>query len=443
MDKDIYGIYVFGFAFPSWFLQLVSLGLDDVITIRVAADRSRASRYLTTVSLLRLGLAGIAIVALWAGAQIVLQDPFARTITLVLGASSVVATYANTFFSVFRGFEKFQYVALITIAERAVTVSAALVLLFLGYGLFEVALAFLGGSFVMLLLSAAISRRKFAWFTKHVDTRDAMEIVKRAIPFGLHNAVGTFSLTAGLVLLTIMRDPAATGEFNVAFNLLLALFSFLSIVSFTALPMMSRINEKAMERLPSVLNQIQRFSLVVGVPLAFGGWLYAAPIITTFYGDTYLEAARIFRVLLLSFAVETAVMGIGPALAATNRMKLKLYIDFVGAAAVISLSIVFIPPFGPIGAAYAFLISRVVCAILSVFVTRRHIAPLQATSTLGKSIFAGSVMTLVLVAIPGLSLWTGVAVGAFVYFAVLLRVRGMSSEDRIVLWNAIRGAFFQ
>jgi O-antigen/teichoic acid export membrane protein len=207
--------------------------------------------------------------------------------------------------------------------------------------------------------------------------------------------------------------------------------------------MMSRINEKAMERLPSVLNQIQRFSLVVGVPLAFGGWLYAAPIITTFYGDTYLEAARIFRVLMLSFAVETAVMGIGPALAATNRMKLKLYIDFVGAAAVISLSIVFIPPFGPIGAAYAFLISRVVCAVLSVFVTRRHIAPLQATSTLGKSIFAGSVMTLVLVAVPGLSLWTGVAVGAVVYFAVLLRVRGMSSEDRIVLWNAIRGAFFQ
>src|SRR6266567_1737100 len=32
LDKDIYGIYAFGFAFPSWFLQLVSLGLDDVIT---------------------------------------------------------------------------------------------------------------------------------------------------------------------------------------------------------------------------------------------------------------------------------------------------------------------------------------------------------------------------------------------------------------------------
>src|SRR6266581_2334670 len=408
----VYGVFVFGFAFPGWFLLLVSLGLDDVMSIQVAADRSRASRYLTLVSLLRLLLAAIAILALWVGTQLVLSDPTARLVTLILGVSSVVTTYATTFSSVFRAFEKFEYAALITIVERSVTVSAALAVLFLGFGLVEVSLAFLAGSFVMLFLSAVTARRKFARSTRHV-------------------------------LLTVMRDPGSTGIFNAAFTLVLALFSFLSIVSIAALPMMSRINEESLERLPSVLNQIQRLSLVIGVPLAFGGWLYAAPIITTFYGSAFLESAQSFRILILSFAVETAVMGIGPALAATGHMNVRLYIGAVGAAITVVVSALLIPALGPVGVAYAFLVSCIVVAVLSAAAIQRYVAPLRATGTLGKSIFAGTVMALVLVAVPGLSLWIGVLFGGLVYFAALFSVRGMSAEDRIVLWNALRGALFR
>src|SRR6266567_265368 len=426
----VYGVFVFGFAFPGWFLLLVSLGLDDVMSIQVAADRSRASRYLTLVRLLRLLLAAIAILALWVGTQLVLDDPTARTVTLILGVSSVVTTYATTFSSVFRAFEKFEYAALITIAERSVTVSAALVVMFLGLGLVEVSLAFLAGSFVMLILSA-------------VTSREAKHIVKSAIPFGLNNVVATFTYTTGIVLLTVMRDPESTGIFNAAFTLVLALFSFLSIVSIAALPMMSRIHEQSWERLPSVLNQIQRLSLVVGVPMAFGGWLYAAPIITTFYGNAFLESSQSFRVLILSFAVETAVMGIGPALAATGHMKIRLYIGAVGAAITIVLSALLIPPLGPVGVAYAFLASCIVVAVLSAAAIQRYVAPLRPIGTLGKSIFAGTVIALVLVAVPGLSLWIGVIFGGLVYFAALFSVRGMSAEDRIVLWNALRGALFR
>jgi len=52
-------------------------------------------------------------------------------------------------------------------------------------------------------------------------------------------------------------------------------------------------------------------------------------------------------------------------------------------------------------------------------------------------------MFLVLFAIPGLSLWTGVLLGAGVYFGALWGIRGMSREDRLVVWNALRGALFR
>ncbi len=443
LDVSAYGIFVFGFAFPSWFLLLISLGMDEVMSTQVAAHRSEAGRYLTLVGLLRLGLAAVAMVALWVATQFVLADPLARTITIVLGASSIITTYAGTFVSVFRAFEKFEYAALITIVERSFTVGVALVLLFLGFGLYEVSLAFLAGSVLMLVLSAGLAGRRFAWFTRGVDPRDVSRVVRLATPFALFNTVGTLTYTVGIVLLTILRDPESTGLFNAAFTLLLALFSFLSIVSLAALPMMSRINHESRERLAAALYRIQRLSVVVGVPLALGGWIYAGPIMTTFYGSKFLGAADSFRVLVLSFAAETAVMGTGPALAATGHAKQKLYIGTVGAAITIVLSVALIPPLGPLGVAYAFLASRIVSAVLSVLAIRRYVAPLRATETAAKSIFAGMVMGFVLMAVPGLSLWTGVLLGGLVYFAALLAVRGMSVEDRAVVWNAIRGALFR
>ena len=441
LGVSAYGIFVFGFAFPSWFLLVVSLGLDEAISKNVAADRSRASRYLTTVLLLRLLLGAIALVAMWVGIQIVLTDPLARTVTMLLGTASVIAAYANTFTSIFRAFERFEYPALVTVIERSVTVGISLVLLLLGRGLLEVCVAFLIGSLTTLALSGIIATRKFAFFARTVNAQTLEEVVKTAIPFGLANAVATFVYTTGLVLLTILRDSASTGLFNAAFTLLFGLFSFLSILSSTLLPMMSRLSQESRRRLATALQRIQKLALIGGVPLALGGWFYADAIITLFYGPAFLPAADSFRILVFSFCVDTAMMGNAPALAAIGQMKLVLYIGCVASVSTITLSLLLIPPFGAVGAAYAFFASHLLAAGLGALAVRRLIAPLGTSRMMVKSVFAGFVMLFVLVAIPPLPLLLGVAAGAGVYFAVLFAIRGASKEDRALVGEALRGAF--
>src|SRR3989454_342206 len=351
-DPSIYGIFVFGFAFPSWFLLLVSLGLDEAISTNVAADRSRARRYLTTVALLRLLLVAIALVALWVATQIVLADPLARSVTMLLGSASVISSYANTFNSIFRAFERFEYPALVTIVERSVTVGISLRLLSLGRSLLEVCVVFLIGSLITLALSGAIATRKFA----------------------------------------------------------------------------------------RALQRIQKLALIAGVPLALGGWFYADAIIALFYGTAFLPAADSFRILVFSFCVDTAMMGNAPALAAIGKMKLVLYIGCVAAASTIALSLLLIPPFGAVGAAYAFFVSHLLAAGLGAVAVRRLISPLGTSRMMVKSAFAGFVMLFVLVALPRLPLLLGVATGAAVYFAVLFAIRGASKEDRALVGEALRGA---
>lgn len=442
LSVTAYGIFVFGFAFPSWFLVLLSLGLDEVIATDVAADRSRASRYLTIVALLRIALAGPVLAALWVATDFAIADDFARTIILLLGASSIVSTIAATFLSLFRAFERSENQALVTIAERAVTVGAALLLLFLGYGLLEVAFAFLGGSFVALGLALAITKRKFAWFTRDIDAGKARQIVRRAIPFGLHNLVGTLTYSSGLVLLTVLRDPSATGLFNASFTLLIVLFSFLSIVNSTLLPMMSRVNRGSREQLAGMLHRVQRLSLIAGIPLSIGGWFYAEEIVTLFYGASFNASAESFRILIVGFSVVTLVMGNAPALAATGHMKLILYIGCASSVSTIALGLLLIPGLGHVGAAYALLAAHIIASVLGTIAVHRYIAPVEQSATVFKSALAGFVMLLVLLAVPGLTFGTGVILGGFVYFLSLAVLQGISKEDGVVVWEGIRGALF-
>ncbi len=437
-----YGIFAFGFAFPSWFLLVTSLGLDAVLTIEVAADRKKASKYVTTIALLRLPLAALSIAFLWIAMQLLVVDPFARSITLLLGIGSVFSTYAGTFTSVFRAFERLEYSALVVVTERIVTTSLVLLLLILGYGLFEVALVFIAGGMLSVALALAFLRRRFVWFTSTVDRREAGKILRLTIPFALSGMVTTFSTTAGVVLLTILLDPTATGQYNAAQTLVFALLAVFWITDFVLLPTLSRLNRESREKVAAVLQQTQKMAFIIGLPASLGGWLFAEEILTLFYGEAFRASAAIFQIVVFILVTSTAVLGNGTALAATGRQKLNLYIVSAGAATIIALNFAFIPLWGVVGAAIAALSGSVLRASLHAAVVRRLVARVDPLATFGRTTIAGVAMLLLLLVLPPFPLFVGVGLGALVYFAILVLIKGITREDWSIMKSALRGAIY-
>ncbi len=443
LGVEQYGIFVFAFAFPSWFLLLVSLGLDPVLTIEVAANKDRAGSYLTTISVIRLLLVPIAIGLLWLSLNLLLSDPFARTVALILGTANILQTYAGTFSALFRAFERLEYMALVGVVERIFTTSAVLGLLFMGFGLFEISIAFVLGSSITLVLSLAIARTRFAWFARRTDLRTSWKIVRLALPFALAVAVGTFTNTTGTVLLTLLQDPQATGQFNAALTIQFALLSFVMMYPTVFLPTMSRMHRENPDMLATVLHKTQKLFFIVGLPIALGGWFYARAIMTLFYGDTFSDAARSFEVVIFNMAIATAFLGNSTALAATRHQTLNLLIGAAGAVTTVGLTVALIPSFGHVGAAYAFVVSAFLRAILSVVAVDRLIARVNMWDTLTRPILAGIVMVVVLYFVPGLSLWLGILVGGGLYFLALYVIKGITREDWYLVKDALRGALFR
>ena len=442
LGPSSYGLFVFGFAFPSLLLLMVSAGLDEVIAIDVAAEPSRAGSYLTIVAAFRLPLALTAGVVLWISLGVLLDDPFARNVTLVLGVSALVQAYGSTFLAFFRAFEKLQYMALVVLIERTFTIAVAVVLLWRGLGLFEVALTFLAGAVISLTLATTILRRKFTWFSPSVDRPKARGILRKTVPFALGAVISTVIPSTGPVLLTISRGPVATGLFNAGLTLLMMVFSILTLCHVVLLPTLARIRTTSPERFTSILQHTQRFVFALGLPAALGGALYAEQIVTLFFGARFAGGGDPFRILMGAVAISTACIGNGAALAVSGRQPQNLYVGATGALCLVGLSFVLIPPFGPVGAAVAFLAGSAVTGTLGTIVTRRYVARIDLLNALGRPILAGSIMVLVLLLL-GPPLWLGVPIGALVYFGSLRAVGGFQKGDWSMLRDAMRGALFR
>lgn len=440
LGVEPYGVFVFGFAFPAWFVLVISLGLDYVVTIDVAADRRRASTYLTAVAAIRIPLVVLSILVLWLCLQLLLADPFARAVVFMLGIANITSAFNASFDSLFRAHERLDYSAFITITERGIATSAVLLLLAFGQGLLAVSTVYVLSALGSTALSLLLLRRRFTWFAHEVDLSLVKALLRRAMPFALATVVSAFMYSTGPVLITFMRGPSATGIFNAGFALVLALAAPLQIYNHVILPRMSRMHRDAPGELPALLRRTQRLFFAVGLPVSVAGALYAGTLVVGLYGDAFSDSAEVFAVLIFVLAVSTASLGAGTVLGATDRASMELRFGAVGAFTNVALCLLLIPPLGPVGAAWAFLVGTSVIAAFRLRATSRLLEPYRVTETTGRTAVAAAVMLVVLMLAYRPPLFAAIALGAPIYFVTLFAVRGLTREDLGILSSFSRGA---
>lgn len=282
-------------------------------------------------------------------------------------------------------------------------------------------------------------KAKFAWFQRGFDLATSTTILRRTAPFALEAVITTLMSTSGIVLSTILRDVATTGLFNAAYALVLALIAPLSIYNIVFLPALSRMHRNTQDILSIAIRKSQKLFFILGLPIALGGWFYAEDIMTLFYGETFRESAGSFEILVFTIATSTAALGMGTALAATNRQVLNLSIAALAAVTNVGLCIALIPAWGHVGASYAFLLANVLTAVLGLAVVHRLVSPIDLAETFPRPVAAGIAMVAVLFFLPGIPLWSGILAGALIYFLVLVTLGGLTRDDLALVRNAVRG----
>jgi len=224
-------------------------------------------------------------------------------------------------------------------------------------------------------------------------------------------------------LLNATAGAAAVGFFTIAAALTRGGVEVLSSGLNTVLmPAMSHaFGAGGRERVGVIVSDAVRYFQFLGLVLAGVGLLWSKAVVLLLYGQNYLPAVDVLRIMLVTGGVVLTDAAFGALLSTTDHQRLRVFVILFSVVVTAALALVLVPAYGLLGAAFAHGISRIASFVAGVAAMTRVIRldlPYGALARLFGAAALGALAAAPLVFLVG-GPWAEAA-GGLVYALVLL-----------------------
>jgi len=425
----IFGKYSFALAFTSIFAVFSDLGYNTLLIREVARDKTIAGKYLNNVLCMR-ALLSLALFALIVITINIMGYPVdTKNAVYLFGIYTLLVSFSAVFKVTFRAFEKMEYEAGITIFTNLIRVSLGLLVLFLGYGLVELALVFLFSGILDVLFSFLVCER---WFVKpRMELNFAFwkSTMKIALPLSITGISLLVYTRIDTVMLSMMKGDAVVGWYNAAYTLILGFKPIPQLFMNALFPLMSSYFVSSRDLLKATSEKSFKYLFTIGLPLALGMTLLADRIIFLFYGQQFENSIIALKILAWDLFLFFLWFNGSFILISANKQNLWVVAAVSTALINIILNLLLIPPLSYVGAAIATIVAESLCVILVFYFVSIETNFSVKYTDLIKVSFASLVMGTLVHQFREFNLILVIILAAVLYFLVLCLLRAFSKED--------------
>jgi O-antigen/teichoic acid export membrane protein len=436
------GKYFFVVSFTTIFSIFVDLGLSSVLIRETAKKREVAGKYLGNILGAKLILGALTYLAVVAVINVMGYPPMTKLMVYLSGIVMLLDSFNVTFYAIFRGQQNLCYESIGVVVSEVLIIVFGGVSLLLHAPLYFLLLALMSGSVFNFILSLSLIFKKtdvrphFA-----LDKNILLILFKIAYPFALAGLFVKIYSYLDSVLLSKMVGDAAVGFWSVAYKLTYS-FQFIPMAVAAAMfPAMSAYFCSDRSRLKQTFERATFYLALLAVPISFGVFSLAKPIVLALYGPDYLSS-----VLPLQVAVFTAIFiflnyPVGSLLNACDRQMTNTLIMGASMGLNIVLNIILIPRFSFVGAAISTLVSHSLLYILGMIFANKIVAYGKGFifGLLAKIILSAGLMSAVIIFLNKFVLfWFLIPIGGAIYFTALYLLRGIGKGDFVGILQALR-----
>ena len=191
-----------------------------------------------------------------------------------------------------------------------------------------------------------------------------------------------------------------------------------------------------------LIEKVLKLLLIVILPFVAIVAVAADQIITLLYGPGYEAAVPVLQVIIWSqvFFVADAVLNQAMVASDNERPMVRRTVLALGATVVLTLMLV--PRFGVVGAAWAVVLSRMLSLGLNAQFVHRHITHLKLKETVGRPLLCAALAAVVAVILRNQELNVLLIVPIITYIVLLLLLR-VFSRDELQLVRDLSGRFWK
>lgn len=422
-----YGRYTTLIAFSALVSVVADLGFNPLYTREAARSPQELGHYLGTLMVLKVFLAGAALVilavALYAGAGL--------GSLIVPGAALLVATaYANLLRNTFYAVGRAEFDAIAIIGEIAI--QAGLIL----YGARTHApVAFFIWTYTVSFLFTIVYSLVVINVFRLGRVRLGFDagLIKRWLPLALPFAL-TFFLTnlyfrADVPILQHYRSFAEVGWYQLAYKPFEALQFIPLAIQAVVYPLLGVYFVSDPSRLRMAYRRFFKVLVLLGVPLTVGTFVLVHPIGRLF--RLFPQSEPSLRILAFGIVFLFANSAFYAMLNATNRQGFNAWATGLAAALNIALNLVLIPFYGYLAASAVTVVTEAALCTLGWWFVQRHRPELRlpVLELSWRVLLAGAIMGAVLYAAARYSIYLTVPLGGIVYVVAIYLLRAIDVEE--------------
>lgn len=449
----------FTFAVTTWllFATISDFGLEGLVTREIARARQlpdaaqQVNRLFVTKLFLRLGfsVAALPLSLVWIAAFSLTGNLTAATgwaiVLLMIGFWPSALSGSIT--TVFRGYEKFEYLAAGQLLASIIKVPLGLAALLAGWGVVGLAAASVVVNLIQVAVLESLQNRQVfrpKLSLKYFDGQLARTLLAGAFPLMLNGLIINILFKSDGILLGAMRGDTELGLYNSAYKFIDALLIIPSTLTIALFPLFSVYGAEAKVNLLRVYHEGLRLLLIIALPISVGTLFVAYDLIAFLGGPAYLPGGALALQILIWFLPFSYINGLTQyVLIAIDKQRSITGAVVVAAVVNLALNLLLIPFFGYQASAAITIITELVLLVPFSLIMWRALGqgsvPLVATAW--RPVLASGVMLIALLGLLSLGInqfGIIILVGAAVYLLMLLLTRAFTRQDLALLKQVLK-----
>jgi len=349
-----YGVFSYILGLAGFFTIFADLGLSPLMTREIASQPEKRSFYFTNAFWIKVFLLFITSSLIIFVAPRFSKIEAAALLVPFVAILVILDNFRDLVFSYFRGVEKMEKEAILTIIMNTIIAIAGFIILYFsrtaGALLFSYIASVAALSIVAFYFVQDLIKNIFKNFNKEV----LKKFIHDCWPLAFAGLFGVFMLNIDIIMLGWWRTAEEIGYYSAGQRIIQILYTLPAISASAVFPALSRfISQNQKEKTRLLSEKSITILYLAAFPLTIGGIVLSAPIMQFLFGREYLPGALAFQLLCIALLINFPGAILSNLILARNQQKSLFKYLLAGSSANVLLNALLIPLYGIAGSAAA------------------------------------------------------------------------------------------
>ena len=440
LGPERYGTIAFALAFTSIFGVVTDLGINTLTIREVARNKNSATTFLGNLLLIKSILVIITVAFIVVAVNLTGHDWIEIDVTYLISISIILSAFNGAFNSLFQAFERIEYISIGSVLSNISMLLGAGYAISQGFGVIGFACIYIFSSTLGLAYTLFVANRLHLTHALQIDREMIWPMMKEALPFGITALSGMIYTYADSIMLSSLKGNEVVGWYNAPYRLMLMMLFIPNVINVVIFPVMSRYFTSSPSFLKLIYTKYLKFMLILSLPLGMGTTLIADKIILFVFGVGFENSIVALKIIIWTIVLTFIGAAFARLLESVNQQRIITKISMICMVVNVLLNILLIPKFSYIGSSFVTVVTEFLLVGSIIFFSYRlnYGIPLSVIKTyLIRILFSSLVMCIFVLYFKEAYLILLIISAIFVYFFTLYIVRGIDSEDMMLMRQAI------